>query len=545
MGGGQARFPLVAAAGLLFWAIFCCVPLCAAEPPTQKLIRIGVLANRGFEQCLADWSGMIRAFEKDLPEHDFELVPLSFTQVEEAAATSRLDFLITNPAIYIDLEMRYGASRMATLVNHVDGASTSRFGGVFFTRAGKYPQATLESLKGKRLVATSPDSLGGWILGWSTLAKAGIDPWTDLGGLDFAGTHNKAVQYVLDGRADFGFTRTDTIERMIGDGRAAREQLKIITAPDFKADRSFPFVYSTELVPEWPFAKLAKTPENLAKKMAATLLRLHPLPEYGQGLGTDWTINLSYERTREIMRELRVRPFEEYGTISVQDFMQQHTRLVLVLIGFFMVLAASVAYLRKLNSRLRLAMGKLRDAEAELTHQANTDVLTGLRNRKRFNELVELEIGRAKRYKRPLAMLMLDLDHFKSVNDRFGHPVGDKVLVSTAHQIAGHVRNSDLAARIGGEEFAVLMPETGLDEAVRVAERIRQDVALSTLAEVSGDAVRCTVSIGVAELCGTLHSYSALYKAADQALYQAKNLGRDRVEMAKPGCGQASPGPGG
>ncbi|WP_243358947.1 sensor domain-containing diguanylate cyclase [Fundidesulfovibrio terrae] len=499
----------------------------------QKNIRIGILANRGIANCLEDWGGMIRSVAKALPEYDFTLVPLPFESVDDAVVAGSIDFVVANPAIYVNLEVRHDVIRIATLINHAAGRASDRFGGVFFTRADRKGIDTLGDLRGKKLVATARYSLGGWLMGWHTLRQHGVDPDTELASLWFASTHNDAVDAVLGGQADAGVVRTDTLERMAAEGLLRLDDIKVITPPGFRPDPTFPFLYSTDLVPEWPFAKLSHTSDELARRMAAALLTMRPGQGHAVGHeGCEWTVPLPYESIHAIMRELRVPPYEEFGRVSVRDFIGQHLPLVLLVVLLLMSLTASVAYFRSFNKRLHLAMDKLRQAEAELTVQANTDILTGLRNRKRFNEIVEREIVRALRYKRPLAMILLDLDHFKSINDRFGHPVGDSVLIAVAGLIASLVRKTDFAARIGGEEFAVLMPETGLEDAADTAERIRAEVESAVLAQTTSGPASLTVSIGVADVCPSIQNYSSLYTAADQALYMAKKSGRNRVEKS-------------
>ena len=165
-------------------------------------------------------------------------------------------------------------------------------------------------------------------------------------------------------------------------------------------------------------------------------------------------------------------------------------------------------------------------AAEEMERLATIDGMTGIFNRRHFLALADHEWYRARRYGRPLSFLMIDIDFFKAINDRFGHEIGDRAIVHVAN-LAGHYkRTSDLLARIGGEEFGLLLPETGTAQAELVAERLRQEVAASPLAEVSHSA---TVSIGVATSDQTMAGVSDLIRAADQALYAAKRSGRNRV----------------
>lgn len=166
----------------------------------------------------------------------------------------------------------------------------------------------------------------------------------------------------------------------------------------------------------------------------------------------------------------------------------------------------------------------------ELRSRAETDPLTGAANRRRFHQLLEIECLRFARNRLPLSVLMIDLDFFKEVNDRYGHPVGDIVLRTVAQLLLLSLRKTDLLARYGGEEFAVLLPETPLAGAMVIAERIRQTIDQKPIL-AEGFPLQVSISVGVAT-----HSEESdaspelLLKRADLALYRAKALGRNRVE---------------
>jgi len=166
--------------------------------------------------------------------------------------------------------------------------------------------------------------------------------------------------------------------------------------------------------------------------------------------------------------------------------------------------------------------------EENLTRQAMTDPLTELSNRRAFMEAVERELAGALRYRRPLVLAMLDIDHFKKINDQHGHDIGDAVLRSLAQITNSAMRSSDLVARLGGEEFAVLMPETEIDAATYALNRLRQRL-MSQPVVVAGTEIRFSVSIGVAAASGTDGSVEGLLRSADEALYSAKNAGRNQV----------------
>lgn len=164
----------------------------------------------------------------------------------------------------------------------------------------------------------------------------------------------------------------------------------------------------------------------------------------------------------------------------------------------------------------------------EVYQLATHDSLTELCNHRHFQELLDKEIARAKRHHRPLALCILDVDRFKPVNDQFGHVEGDQVLREIAAMARKHIRTEDVAARIGGEEFALLMPESTQEAAVAFAERLRKAVEDYRF-ELGGENRQITVSIGLAMLDPEHDRPKTLLEAADAQLYRAKNAGRNRV----------------
>ena len=167
---------------------------------------------------------------------------------------------------------------------------------------------------------------------------------------------------------------------------------------------------------------------------------------------------------------------------------------------------------------------------------AITDPLTGLYNIRHFFKLAEIEISKLKRYKKTCSCLMIDLDHFKNINDTYGHIVGDKVLIEIGKRIKEGIRDYDILARYGGEEFIILLPDTDLENAIAVAERIRKNIASSEI-EINDEVkIPITVSIGVASANGSDIILDELIKKADRALYIAKNSGRNKVRYIKCPC---------
>jgi diguanylate cyclase (GGDEF)-like protein len=167
----------------------------------------------------------------------------------------------------------------------------------------------------------------------------------------------------------------------------------------------------------------------------------------------------------------------------------------------------------------------------EIYQLATHDMLTDLCNRRHFMEMLDKEVARALRHERELSLCIVDVDMFKPVNDRYGHIAGDEVLRQIAGILKHHVRSDDLPARIGGEEFAVVLPECDSSAALAFAERLREAVARASFAP-GGEPQTITVSIGIASLGPGRDTRPALMAEADAALYRAKHEGRNRVRLA-------------
>ncbi len=184
--------------------------------------------------------------------------------------------------------------------------------------------------------------------------------------------------------------------------------------------------------------------------------------------------------------------------------------------------------LAQAQRELLSAHKKLKRREAEIRILSQTDQLTGIANRRRLDEAIAAQYARIRRYGGNLALAIADIDHFKSINDQFGHDVGDTVIRTFAHIIRARIRETDLAARFGGEEFVILMPETDAAGALACAEGIRTHFGQETIAPIPRP---ITASIGVATL-EPGDTVMSLFKRADKALYGAKDAGRNRVAVA-------------
>ena len=190
-------------------------------------------------------------------------------------------------------------------------------------------------------------------------------------------------------------------------------------------------------------------------------------------------------------------------------------------------IAASARRIR--DPRLRAAFSQLATRVGDTWTQATVDPLTGIANRQTVLRRVEEELVRAARYRRPLSLILVDLDHFKRANDSFGHAAGDVILRTVAQVIAANVRTVDLAGRYGGEEFLVVLPETDADAAASLAEKLRRIVSSTEIRLPDGEVTSITMSAGVAGGAGEVLRLDALVRDADAALYSSKALGRNQV----------------
>jgi len=206
-------------------------------------------------------------------------------------------------------------------------------------------------------------------------------------------------------------------------------------------------------------------------------------------------------------------------------------RLLVGLLALYSVSALVLRLWLLMRDQRRVAR-ELQTALSEQQRLAISDGLTGLHNRRFFEEVMKLEADRAMRAQRTFGLIVIDLDHFKQINDSHGHPAGDSVLRETARRLTEVARRSDVVARYGGEEFVLVLPELGPIEILEVGERVRRAVGEHPMLLPDGRAISVTASVGAACLPDHAQTPAELIRAADQALYAAKQHGRNQVELA-------------
>lgn len=502
---------------------------------SPKLINIGVRANRGAAKAIKRWGPTAEFLNQQLPGYHFSLIPFeNNSALNQAVSRAEFDFVLTNPASYVEQEIRYGARRIATLINRRNGQGYSEFGSVIFTRSDRSDINNIDDLHGKTFMGADELGFGGWRVAWREMLTQGVDPYHDMKQLMFGGGKQQNVVYaVRDGRADAGSVRTDMLERMAAAGDIRLKEFKVIGG---RQTAGFPFLHSSRLYPEWPLAKLAHTDDALAEQVAQVLFSIRAdsaAAKAGKYIG--WHTPLDYQPVKELLRELGVGPYSSHGPVSLEEVIRLYWYWMTLFTGCIVAATLVIMRMRSLNRHLLGAERDLRDANMALKQMARLDGLTGIGNRHRLDEFLAQEWGQACRQGFAISMIMFDIDHFKQYNDHYGHLAGDDCLrrvATTANDLFR--RAGDLTVRYGGEEFLVVLSNCGLEQCTGFAKDLRRSVEQLDIEHLgSVTAPHLTISLGVAS-CIARPGMRAqeLIAAADAALYSAKEKGRNRVEVA-------------
>ena len=334
-------------------------------------VFIGVLANRGGSNCFARWQPLADYLGEQISEKRFHIVALSFDQVDAAVAEKRVDFILANPSIYINLEQKYKASRLLTLIQKEAGHYVSEFGGVLFYLAERGSFKNLQALKGRTLAAASPFSLGGWQVLLFDLCEQGISPEYDFG-TTFVGSQDKVVYDVLAGKADFGIVRTGILESMSQKGLIEMEKLAVIHDHG-GGPVHLPFLHTTRAYPEWPLAKMPYTNAYLAKRVVMALLFLTPVDEVSikTNIG-GWTTPLNYQPVRKLLKTLKLPPYEHLGEVTAAKVWGQYYYFIIALIISFLLIVGGVIILGIVNRRVKVLHESQKNTIADL-HIAQTN----------------------------------------------------------------------------------------------------------------------------------------------------------------------------
>jgi two-component system, NtrC family, sensor kinase len=329
-------------------------------------IHVGILAIDGKEQCFDRWRATGEYLQKALPQFGVNVVCLEHNEIEKAVFEGRVDFTVTNPAVYVNLEYIFGASRIATLKDFGDETSATQYGGVIFSKSGRSDIKTVADLKGKRVAASDQASFGGWLIVWRLLKQSGIDPFKDFAALEFLGQRQSVVAAVLQGKVDAGVVRTGTLESMVSAGEIDAAAYSIIGQK--QTEDTFPYARSTELYPHWALAKVYHVNTDLAARVMFAFLQIDPLnPAARAAQIQGWTIPLDYYPVHQCLQELKTGPYRHLHTppVTIGQLYQQYRYWVYGGTGLFVLFLGAIIHVSWLNRRLSAITLKLRHEHQE------------------------------------------------------------------------------------------------------------------------------------------------------------------------------------
>jgi phosphate/phosphite/phosphonate ABC transporter binding protein len=345
------KYPLVFITAILL--IF--LPFTREVHSMDNLVKIGILAKRGKKQALKKWKPTAEYLSRKIKDFTFTVIPLDFDEIYPAVKQKKVDFILTNPAYYVQLEHNYGAERIATMKNRKLRKTMTRFGGVIFSRKDRTDIAGCEDLKEKRFMAVDEHSFGGWIAAWYHFLSHGIEPSRDFSSLQFGGTHDAVVYAVRDNLVDAGTVRSDTLERMAMEGKIQLENYTVLE--EKSSEFHFPFMLTTSLYPEWPMATLQHIDKNLAEQVTIALLQLSPENNAARAASIGgWTVAHNYQPVHACLKTLKIAPYEQYGIVTWKASFRQHwiefTIIGITLIGAIIAILSVLL----LNRRLKTTM---------------------------------------------------------------------------------------------------------------------------------------------------------------------------------------------
>ncbi|MBN2645051.1 MAG: diguanylate cyclase [Desulfuromonadaceae bacterium] len=493
-------------------------------------LRIGVLVFQNKDVAAKEWQDLNVYLNHLRPDVLFRILPLGKDELKRAVQDGQIDFMLANPAVYIRYQRYHGlSSPLVTVMHCYDEKSLHGFGVSIFCRADRADIQCFADLREKRFAVPYHLSFGTAIVQHEMLLND-LPEVRPEHLVEVGFPQQNTIWAVLQGQADFGFARAGLLEQMAANGKLDLDQLRILNRQPF-AD--YPFLVSSHLFPEWPLAALRHVSLDDQCWLTAALLQWRqadhcrrPFSLHGFRTPADYTV------VEEVMRKLRFPPFDSTPDVRTSDLWTLYRSQILVLLVLSAAIFALGLYLYLSRLQLNRIRRELQSSNKKLEQLATVDGLTGVGNRRSFDEASKRLWASAQRNRTLLGLLMVDIDFFKAYNDALGHQQGDWCLQQVA-QLLGRAckRPDDLIARYGGEEFAILLPQASLDDCRHIARHIQAQLAERAIphpcSEVSPSV---TLSIGChSQLPGVDGQLDEFILTADRRLYVAKNKGRNRI----------------
>lgn len=502
---------------LFLWMTLLGVPSVSAA----LTLHVGVRAHSGKALAQKQWQPTIDFLNHSLPQHHFILHAVErIEDMDRLVGRHQLDFVITQPVAYIDLNRFHGVVAMLTLKRN---KGVTQFGSVIFRLKKNKGINFMADIPGHRVAAVDKKGFGGWLIAHNELLENRVDLLDDENQPQFLGFHEAVVRAVMRGTADVGIVRTGILEAMQRRGEIRLRDFFIINSlhtPGFFQ------IHSTRLFPEWVIARTKRVDLNVASQVSEQLLEMAPdNPALIAGNYGGWTVPLDYSKVRKLMKDLKVGSFEQALQITHSDYFLQHRIIAsIVVLSLFSLVVLTLRLRMKNRGLVRETRLRVEDIK-KLEYMAGHDALTKLPNRTLAMELLAKDLQRARRNKSKLALMFIDLDGFKGVNDELGHDRGDEVLKEVASAIKTVVRESDIVCRFGGDEFIVSISDITSEKDVdEIASKLNRTVGNVHALDNTGHKIQASIGVIVSTVKHA--SPESLIKLADKMMYQAKSAGK-------------------
>jgi len=337
-------------------------------------VTIGVLAYKGKVATLSQWTPTAKYLSEKIPAYQFQIVPLTLEEINQAINKEQLDFVLTNPGHYIQLQAKNNVTRIATLKTAYLNHALDHYGAVIFTRKDENLK-TIKSLKGHSLAAVSEGAFGGFQLAEKVFLDHDVDVRKDLNVKWLGFPQSDIVQHVLSGKTDVGIVRTGILEKMALKDGISLDNFQIITP---QKSTNFPFVHSSQLYSEWPLASVPKTNTQLAKQVVIALLEMpqDSIPARASE-SAGWTIPLDYQIVRTVLKELQISPYAPQA-FDLNKFWHLYSYWIVAISFLFLMCVLFIVFILKANRKLLSQQQELaaqRDQQALMIQQRTSELV--------------------------------------------------------------------------------------------------------------------------------------------------------------------------